>query len=155
MIIEFFKKIIEYIINLLKIFKNNPKNNYKYKKTYELTTLELLSKRYNEEKNEKTMKIIENEKTNNINQQYENNSRWESMRLKKHFTVQTNLLLKPNETQFVGAFSVSTELKTIKKSPFACNFIIKERYTFSFKYFYKRRIHVGKICNFGFYYCNY
>lgn len=47
-------------------------------------------------------------------------SRWEAMRLKKHFTIQTNLLLKPNEPTYVGAFSASTELKTVKKSPFAC-----------------------------------
>lgn len=44
-------------------------------------------------------------------------SRWEAMRLKKHFTVQTSMLLKPNETSYVGAFAVSTELRTVKRSP--------------------------------------
>lgn len=44
-------------------------------------------------------------------------SKWRSMRLKKHFTVQTSLLLKENEPAYVGAFAVSSELRTVKKSP--------------------------------------
>jgi hypothetical protein len=51
----------------------------------------------------------------------EQKSRWEAMRLKKHFTVQTSLLLKENKPTYVGAFSVSTELRTVKKSPLSCN----------------------------------
>ena len=53
----------------------------------------------------------------------EQKSKWEAMRLKKHFTVQTNLLLKPNKTTYVGAFNVSTELRTIKRSPISCKFL--------------------------------
>jgi hypothetical protein len=44
-------------------------------------------------------------------------SKWKAMRLKKHFTVQTSLLLKEGETSYVGAFATSSELRTIKKSP--------------------------------------
>jgi hypothetical protein len=51
---------------------------------------------------------------------YDERSKWEAMRLKKHFTVQSSLMLKENETTYVGAFAVATELRTIKKSPLSC-----------------------------------
>ncbi|KAL0489463.1 mannose-1-phosphate guanyltransferase beta [Acrasis kona] len=51
---------------------------------------------------------------------YDERSKWEAMRLKKHFTVQSSLMLKENETTYVGAFAVSTELRTVKKSPLSC-----------------------------------
>ena len=44
----------------------------------------------------------------------------EAMRIKKHFTTQTSLMLRNNETSFVGAFAVSQELRTTKKSPLSC-----------------------------------
>eukprot|EP00761_Pharyngomonas_kirbyi_P012873 gb/GECH01012900.1/.p1 GENE.gb/GECH01012900.1/~~gb/GECH01012900.1/.p1 ORF type:complete len:223 (+),score=29.04 gb/GECH01012900.1/:1-669(+) len=46
-------------------------------------------------------------------------SRWDAMRLKKHFAVQTTVMLKENEPSFAGAFAASTELRTVKKSPFS------------------------------------
>ncbi len=46
-------------------------------------------------------------------------SKWEAMRLNKHFTIQTTLLLKPNTPTYVGAFSVAQELRTTKRSPFS------------------------------------
>ncbi len=51
---------------------------------------------------------------------YDERSKWEAMRLKKHFTVQSSLMLKENETTYVGAFAVATELRTVKKSPLSC-----------------------------------
>ncbi|KAG2379079.1 hypothetical protein C9374_007717 [Naegleria lovaniensis] len=45
-------------------------------------------------------------------------SKYEAMRIKKHFTTSTNLLIRElNTPHFVGSFSNSTELKTIRKSP--------------------------------------
>ncbi|EFC47175.1 predicted protein [Naegleria gruberi] len=47
-----------------------------------------------------------------------NSSKYEAMRIKKHFTTSTNLLIKEfDKPHFVGSFSNSTELKTIRKSP--------------------------------------
>jgi len=60
--------------------------------------------------------IHADEEVMDVDEEY-NQSKWKAMRLKKHFTVQTNLMLKENETAYVGSFAVSSELRTIKKSP--------------------------------------
>jgi hypothetical protein len=139
-------KIIKYLLSFLRnIFISNEKVN-KNSNIYhsQFTTLDMLSNQYDFEN--QTTHIISKSPTL-FNE--ENKSKLDAMRLKKHFTLQTNLLLKPNETQFVGAFSVSTELKTIKKSPFSCNFNLIYRYSI-FKYsFFKRRIFISKICYIG------
>lgn len=45
-------------------------------------------------------------------------SKYQAMRIKKHFTASTNLLIRElNTPHFVGSFANSTELKAIRKSP--------------------------------------
>lgn len=85
----------------------------RFEQTHTISRLESLSNQFH----------LQNEPSSSLEMVPSNDetkSRWEAMRLKKHFTIQTNILLKPNEPTYVGAFSASTELKTVKKSPFAC-----------------------------------
>eukprot|EP01080_Neovahlkampfia_damariscottae_P003923 gene3923-7134_t len=117
-LIEWILKIIRYI---LKIFNNlvfpqqkqtETQENETIIQRFEFSELEYLSNQYsNRNENKSQLKMIP------VSDELK--SRWESMRLKKHFTFQTNVLLKPNQPTYVGAFSSSTELQTVKRSPFS------------------------------------
>ncbi|KAL9657370.1 hypothetical protein ABK040_014359 [Willaertia magna] len=59
-----------------------------------------------------------------------NPTKYEAMRIKKHFTTSTNLLIKEyDKPYFIGSFSNSTELRNIKKSPFSFIPYLSELFT--------------------------
>jgi len=41
----------------------------------------------------------------------------QAIRLRKHFTCQTQLMVQPNEPTYVGAFAMSTDIRTVRQSP--------------------------------------
>ncbi|KAF0852335.1 Type II secretion system (T2SS) D-like protein (GspD) [Andalucia godoyi] len=46
-------------------------------------------------------------------------SRWQGMRIKKHFVTQTAVRVRPSDSQFLGSFALSTELRTVQSGPLA------------------------------------
>jgi hypothetical protein len=119
------------------ISDNNVKQTAPGSKT--ITSLEMLANQYQHtdderaeiatviaptivDQNETKKPLLEMSTTLGEPPYYDERSKWEAMRLKKHFTVQSNLMLKENETTYLGAFAVATELRTVKKSPLSCTF---------------------------------
>ena len=110
-LIEWILKIIRYILknfNSLIFQKQQPtkmpttesegeENEEKKTKNinFEFTELEYISNQYSNQNN--NINDHNKKQLNMIPVSDELKSRWESMRLKKHFTFQTNVLLKPNQ----------------------------------------------------------
>lgn len=110
------------------IYPNSYENNF--------SELNILSEKF---KNSKLSSTVSRNNTNS-NEDYQN-SNWDlsnmsyfnpanpfnpisygkssiqAIRLRKHFTCQTQLLVQPNEPTYVGAFAMSTDIRKIRTSP--------------------------------------
>lgn len=133
---RFFRIMFPFLSN--SVAKRDKKNEeQKQTVTKSLTTLEMLANQYqhkDDERAEIVTVIPPENQVDNFSKQpqlematttgeppyYDERSKWEAMRLKKHFTVQSSLMLKEDETTYLGAFAVATELRTVKKSPLSC-----------------------------------